>query len=178
MEKIETKAKSPQKIIKPISFYYKYNCETCNYHTNFKNSFNKHTKSAKHLSFNPSIEKEDKTEIITDYSSILEEKEKDTQVDRETTSEEDLQTEVVMDSSMGFITVEETVYTDTKKKDIFPYSEYQLNKIFDLMDKLNDKINDDVEMKCIYFGLGCLFHLVFYNLLVRCQWSNFFELSG
>jgi hypothetical protein len=41
-----------------------------------------------------------------------------------------------------------------------------------------DRCNDDVEMKCVYFGLGCLFHLLFFNLFVRCQWSNFFELSG
>ena len=83
-----------------------------------------------------------------------------------------------MDASMGFITVKEELKTDTENEDTLPYSEYHLSKIVDLIDKLSDKVNDDVEMKCVYFGLGCLFHLVFYNLLVRCQWSNFFDLSG
>jgi hypothetical protein len=103
----------------------------------------------------------------------------DVQPDRETVSEE-LQTEVVMDASMGFITVEEVI-KDAIYEDSFSCNEYQLTKIVDLMDQLNNKINskknDDVEMKCVYFGLGVLFHLVFFNLLVGGQWSNFFELS-
>jgi hypothetical protein len=82
-----------------------------------------------------------------------------------------------MDASMGFITIEE-VKKDSKNEHILPYNEYKLNKIIDLMDKLNNKINDDVEIKCVYFGLGFLFHLVFFNLLIGGQWSHFFELSG
>ena len=153
----------------------KYNCETCKYHTNFKNSFNKHTKSAKHLLLNPLVEVEETIQTDCDTNVVGEEK----SINREPLSE-DLQTEVVMDASMGFITVEE-VKKDTKNDNTFQYNEYQLGKIVDLMDQLNSKINSkkntDVEMKCVYFGLGVLFHLVFFNLLVGGQWSNFFELS-
>ena len=71
MEKIQVK--TPQKNIKPISFYHKYNCETCQYHTNFKNSFNKHTKSAKHISLNPSTEVEETVQTVCD-TNVVEEK--------------------------------------------------------------------------------------------------------
>ncbi len=167
MEKIQT---NTTKMSNPASYYHKYSCESCNYYTNYKNSYNKHTKSAKHLSLFPT---EENVETKTVCSDVVKE---DVQPDRETVSEE-LQTEVVMDASMGFITVEE-VKKETKNEDIFPYNEYKLNKIIDLMDKLNNKINDDVEIKCLYFGLGFLFHLVFFNLFIGGQWSNFFELSG
>ena len=82
-----TQTKSPKSFIKPISFYHKYNCETCKYHTNYKNSFNKHIKSAKHLSFNPIEEKvSEQTETET---NVVEEQ----QIDRESKNE-DLQTEI------------------------------------------------------------------------------------
>ena len=172
MENTQTKAKAPKSFMKSISSYYKHSCETCKYYTNYKNSYNKHIKSAKHLSFNPIEEKvSEQTETET---NVVEEQ----QIDRESKNE-DLQTEIVMDASMGFITVEE-VKKNAIYEDSFLYNEYQLTKIVDLMDQLNNKINskknDDVEMKCVYFGLGVLFHLVFFNLLVGGQWSNFFEL--
>lgn len=168
MEKIQVK--TPQKNIKPISFYHKYNCETCQYHTNFKNSFNKHTKSAKHISLNPSTEVEETVQTVCD-TNVVEEKKS---INREPLSE-DLQSEVVMDASMGFITIEE-VKKDTKNENTFQYNDYQLSKIVDLMDKLNDKINNDMKTKCFYFGLGFLFHSVI-HLFIRSQRSDFFELS-
>jgi hypothetical protein len=168
MESTQTKAKLPNKF-KPSSFYHKYQCDSCYYFTNYKNSFNKHIKSAKHLALNP-IKEEVQTN--TDVNVV----ESENQIIRETV-DEDLQTEVVMDASMGFITVEE-VKKEIVNEDTISYNEYQMSKIVDLMDKLNNKINDDVEIKCVYFGLGFLFHLVFFNLLVGGQWSNFFELSG
>jgi hypothetical protein len=149
-----TQNKSKQ-LIKPISFYHKYNCDSCNYHTNYKNSYNKHIKSAKHLSFVP---KEGSTEVD---SNVVRE---DPSVNREKVIE-DLQTEIVMDASMGFITVEE-FKKDTKNESITTYNEDNLNKIVDLMNKLNDKINNNIKVKCFYFGLGFLFHSVF-NLFIR-----------
>ena len=168
MEKIQVK--TPQKNIKPISFYHKYNCETCQYHTNFKNSFNKHTKSAKHISLNPSTEVEETVQTVCDTNEVEEKK----SINREPLSE-DLQSEVVMDASMGFITIEE-VKKDTKNENTFQYNDYQLSKIVDLMDKLNHKINNDMKTKCFYFGLGFLFHSVI-HLFIRSQRSDFFELS-
>ena len=174
MENTQTKAKASKLFMKPISSYYKHSCETCNYYTNYKNSYNKHIKSAKHLSFNP-VEEKVSEQTETEFNVVGEEQ----KIDRESKSE-DLQTEVVMDASMGFITIEE-VKKDAIYEDSFSYNEYQLTKIVDLMDQLNNKINnkknDDLEMKCVYFGLGLLFHLVFFNLLVGGQWSHFFELS-
>jgi hypothetical protein len=52
--------------LKPTSYYHKYICESCNYFTNYKNSYNKHIKSAKHLSFHP---KEEVQGFILDASS-------------------------------------------------------------------------------------------------------------
>ena len=174
MENTQTKAKAPKSFMKQISSYYKHSCETCKYYTNYKNSYNKHIKSAKHLSFNP-VEEKISEQTKTEAIFVEEEHQVD---DRETINDE-LHSEVVMDASMGFITVEE-VKKDAIYEDSFSYNEYQLTKIVDLMDQLNNKINskknDDVEMKCVYFGLGVLFHLVFFNLLVGGQWSNFFEL--
>lgn len=174
MDNIQTKPKILQKL-KPSSYYHKYQCDTCNYFTNYKNSYNKHTKSAKHLALNPPPEQE-KVQTEALCSEVTQE---EPQVQRETINDE-FQPEVIMDASMGFITIEE-VKKDTKTDNTFKYDEYQLGKIVDLMDQLNSKINskknDDVEMKCVYFGLGVLFHLVFFNLLVGGQWSHFFELS-
>jgi hypothetical protein len=174
MEKIQAKSKQSP-FNKPISFYNKYNCETCKYHTNFKNSFNKHVKSAKHISLNPPTEVEETVQTDCDINVVEEEK----PINREPLSE-DLQSEVVMDASMGFITVEE-VKKDTTNDKTFQYNEYQLSKLVDLMDMLNDKINDkvknDIKTKCFYFGLGFLFHSVI-HLFIRSQRSDFFELSG
>ncbi len=165
MEKIQTNTK---KMFKPVSYYHKYSCESCNYFTNYKNSYNKHIKSAKHLSFFP--KEEEHVEI--DASSVKDEQ----QQERETVNEE-LKPEVVMDASMGFITIEE-VKKDTKVEDILPYNEYKLNKIIDLMDRLNNQINNDIEIKFFYFGMGIFFHYAFTNLFIGGKWSNFFELSG
>jgi hypothetical protein len=178
MENTQTKAKAIKSFIKPISFYNKYNCETCKYHTNFKNSFNKHTKSAKHLSLNPPLieEKEfDQTEV---HMNTVEEKQ---QVDGEISNEE-LHSEVVMDASMGFITVEE-IEKDTVNKDSFSYNEYQLTKIVDLMESLNTSFKKDLRIKYFYTGMGfflnfILFNLCLFHFFIRSQRSDIFELSG
>lgn len=162
---IENTQNKPMKF-KQISYYHKYNCEPCSYHTNNKNSYGKHIKSAKHLSLFPKEEKEiDKTEIDI---NVVEQKQ---QVDDIKEPSQDLHTEVVMDASMGFITIEE-VKKDTTNESITTYNEDNLNKIVDLMDKLNDKINNDMKTKCFYFGLGFLFHSVI-HLFIRSQRSDF-----
>ncbi len=173
MENTQTTAKIPQKFIKPTSYYHKYNCETCSYHTNFKNSYNKHIKSAKHLALNPTTEENSNQETHIGSNGVNVNVEKSLDID---TTNQDLHSEVVMDASMGFITVEE-VKRDSKNENAFEYKEYQLSKVVDLMDKLNDKINNDIKIKCFYFGLGFLFHSVI-HLFIRSQRSDIFELSG
>lgn len=172
MENTQTKAKASKQLVKPISFYHKYNCETCKYHTNLKNSFNKHIKSSKHLTLNLV---EEKTESDT---NVVEEKQQD---DRQTTSDH-LQPEVEMGSSMEFISVEETE-TDAKNDNTFQCSECQLTKIVDLVEGLNTSFNDDLRIKYFCTGMGFFFHFILFNLFlfhlfVRSQRSDFFELSG
>jgi hypothetical protein len=164
MENTQTKNKVSKQFLNPAFNYHKYSCESCNYFTNYKNSYNKHIKSAKHLSF---VEKEEQPDnnIVKDEVTL----------DRETECEK-LQPQLVIDASMGFINVEE-IKKETKTEDVFSYNEYQLNKVVDLMEKLNDKINNNIEMNCIYFGVGLLFNLLLFKLLIGGQWSDFFELS-
>ena len=152
---IENTQNKPMKF-KQISYYHKYNCEPCSYHTNNKNSYGKHIKSAKHLSLFPKEEKEIDINVV----------EQKQQVDDIKEPSQDLHTEVVMDASMGFITIEE-VKKDTTNEESFSYNdEYQITNITELMDKLNDKINNDMKTKCFYFGLGFLFHSVI-HLFIR-----------
>ena len=168
-----TQSKSKQ-LFKPISYYHKYNCETCNYHTNFKNSYNKHTKSTKHLTLVPKNE-EDQNEC---EPSVVKDQQ---QIDRKIISEE-LPSDVVMDASMGFITVEE-IQKDTKNEDELSYNDYQLSKIVDLMESLNMSVKNDLRVKYFYTGMGFFFNFILFNLFlfhlfIRGQRSDFFELSG
>jgi len=174
MENTQTPAKVSQKFIKPTSYYHKYICESCNYFTNYKNSYNKHIKSAKHLSFHPPKQEE---QTVSDINVVVEEP----LLDRETKNEK-IHSEVVMDASMGFITVEE-VKTDSKNEDEFEYSEYQLNKVVDLMESLNTSIKNELRIKYFYTGMGffsnfILFNLMLFFLFIRSQRSDIFELSG
>jgi hypothetical protein len=159
--------------LKPISFYHKFNCEYCDYHTNYKNSYNKHIKSAKHLSFTSKNEEQSDS-----GTNILEEQK---QVDRNSVSDE-LQPEIIMDASMGFITVEE-INKETKKDDTFQYSDDKIDKIVDLMESLNTSIKNDLRVKYFYTGMGFFSNFILFNsiilyLFIRSQRSDFFELSG
>jgi len=182
MENTQTPVKLPLKFIKPTSYYHKYVCESCNYFTNYKNSYNKHIKSAKHLSLNPITEENSSQEtqvgsngINANVNANLEKS-----FDRDTTNQE-LQTEVVMDASMGFITIEE-VKKDTKSENAFEYKEYHLSKVVDLMENLNTSIKNDLRIKYFYTGMGffsnfILFNLMLFYLFIRSQRSDIFELS-
>ncbi len=183
MENPQTTTKVHQNFIKPISYYHKYNCETCSYHTNFKNSYNKHIKSAKHLTLNPTTEEKSNQETHTGTNDInvIANANVEKSLYRDTTNQE-LQTEVVMDASMGFITIEE-IKKDTKSDGAVEYNEYQLNKVVDLMECLNTSIKNDLRIKYFYTGMGffsnfILFNLMLFYLFIRSQRSDIFELSG
>jgi hypothetical protein len=173
MENTQTKVKVAKQFLKPTSYYHKYICESCNYFTNYKNSYNKHIKSAKHLSFVPKEEVQAENNI-----NVVKEEQHS---DRESKSEK-LYPEVVMDASMGFITVED-IKTDSKNEDVFEYNEYHLNKVVDLMESLNTSINNDLRIKYFYTGMGFFFNFILFNLMlfylfIRSQRSDIFELSG
>lgn len=61
-----------KKIIRPVSFYHKYNCEPCKYHKNYKNNYNKHLKSSKHFSLTQldNYNKEESTEKNEQDNSV------------------------------------------------------------------------------------------------------------
>jgi len=160
--------------LKPTSYYHKHICESCNYFTNYKNSYNKHIKSAKHLSFHPPKQEE---HTVSDVNVVVEE----LHLDRETKNEK-IHSEVVMDASMGFITIEE-IKKDTKSENAFEYKEYHLSKVVDLMENLNTSIKNDLRIKYFYTGMGffsnfILFNLMLFYLFIRSQRSDIFELSG
>ena len=66
---IENTQNKPMKF-KQISYYHKYNCEPCSYHTNNKNSYGKHIKSAKHLSLFPKEEKEIDINVVEQKQQV------------------------------------------------------------------------------------------------------------
>jgi hypothetical protein len=181
MENTQTKVKVPKQFLNPASYYHKHICESCNYFTNYKNSYNKHIKSAKHLALNPSTEDNSNQETQVSSNGINVNANVEKSFDRDTTNQE-LQTEVVMDASMGFITIEE-IKKDTKSDGAVEYNEYQLNKVVDLMECLNTSIKNDLRIKYFYTGMGffsnfILFNLMLFYLFIRSQRSDIFELSG
>lgn len=178
-----TQTKSSKKYMKPISSFYKHSCDTCNYYTNYKNSYNKHIKSAKHLSLNPVCSVEETEVLQTETTEhIVDEV---AEISRDLQNEHyETETEVIMDASMGFITVEEIKRDTIPTEDVqLSHNERQLDKIVDLMDSLNKNIKKELKIKYFFTGMGFFFNFVLCNfilfqLFVRSQGSNFFKLSG
>lgn len=156
-----TQTKSSKQSMKPISSFYKHSCESCNYYTNYKNSYNKHIKSAKHLSLNPVNSIEETEDLQTNAV--------DNEVDKETAFKE-TEVEVVMDASMGFITVEEikrdTTSSTPNKNERFLDNEDKLSQIVDLMNGLNKSVENDLKIKYFFTGMGFFFNFVLCNFLL------------
>ena len=149
------------------SFTYKYVCETCNYYTDLKNSYNKHIKTTKHLSLSPTLPKD-----------INEESVESKNVEQLVTS--DLR--ICEDVNSQVIELEEIKNESINEEDSQDY-DYQLSEIVHLMDSLNKSIKTDLRIKYFYFGMGFIFNFVLFNLFllhlfIGGQRSNFFELSG
>jgi hypothetical protein len=174
-----TTQSKPHKLFKTASYYHKYSCESCNYFTNYKNSYNKHVKSAKHMALLPKEETELEEDVLQQTTPNAVSK-NDTEYDNT-----EVKTRIIMDASMGFVTVEEkeNVNEENENKNGNDSSE-QLSKVFELVDNLSVSINNDLRIKYFYFGMGfffnffILFNLCLFHLFVRSQRPDFFELSG
>jgi signal recognition particle GTPase len=159
VENIQTKV--PQKIIKPISFYHKYNCEPCQYHTNYKNNYNKHVKSAKHFSFTQSndFKKEECAE------KNKEKEEENVECNNNNTSD------VISEQSLESVTGEQDIDNDTEEgvTNNLLIEKYKVEEINHLMDKLTINYDiHDVTINCIYFGMGFICNVILVYLFNVC----------
>jgi hypothetical protein len=164
-QKNENKVKMP-------SFTYKYVCETCNYYTDLKNSYNKHIKTSKHLSLSlNSLKNEESKKVNTeDNTPMLENFREKNDLNNTDT---DTELNIVHNVDVSFDNLIHSI-NEIKNDECCKECNDKLNKINFLMDNLNLKMNidDDVEVKYVYFGMGFLFHFLlfcFIHLMVKDQ---------
>jgi hypothetical protein len=157
--------------IKMPSFTHKYVCETCNYYTDLKNSYNKHIKTTKHLSLLPSSTPSKYSNEETIESENVEEVEEIVMNDLR-----------VCDDVKSEVTTLEEINNESINEEEYEDYDYQLNEIVHLMENLNKSIKIDLRVKYFYFGLGFLFNFILFNmfllhLFIGSQRSDFFEFS-
>ena len=154
------------------SFTHKYVCETCNYYTDLKNSYNKHIKTTKHLSLLPCSTPSKDSNEETIESEIVEKVEEIVTNDLRLC--DDVNSEVTTLGEIKNELINEEEYQDY---------DYQLDEIVHLMENLTKSIKTDLRVKYFYFGMGFLFNFILFNmfllhLFIRSQRSDFFEFSG